>query len=179
MRLVARGLRHDLLRALAQLPGLFLLVGLLCAVDLRAVHWSLVALALVGGKSFVKGAVNAWRERSDEPGLMGTRIPGFAPRRSVSWRTSFAWREGRPLFFVTTGYPEGLIPGISTSPSWFLVPGVRSPPSRRPSRERLARRPWSSCPRLRCSTPWAARNGSAPRWWGTPSRSKGSCSPCP
>ncbi|WP_426733176.1 hypothetical protein [Myxococcus faecalis] len=101
-----------------------LLVGVLCAVEVRSARGALVMLVLVGSKALAVGAVGAWRERAPMPDRMGTWA---RPEEVRELEEVVRVADGRPVLFVTTGYPEGLVPGALATRSWFLVPGVLFP----------------------------------------------------
>jgi hypothetical protein len=102
-----------------------LVVGIFCVVTSRPLRWALVAIAVLGSKQMTAGAVAGWKERRPDPGLLGSWARP-SERQEVDAVLRIA--GSRPIYFVTTGYPEGAIPNSRGTRSWFVAPGMLSEP---------------------------------------------------
>jgi hypothetical protein len=98
-----------------------LAIGLFCVVEHPALRWGLVAVALLGSKQMTMDAVPSWRERSPDARLLGTWA---RPSERQELDELLRLAGPRPLYFLTTGYPEGALPGSRGSRSWFVAPGM-------------------------------------------------------
>ncbi len=98
-----------------------LAVGLFCVVERAALRWALVAAVVLGSKQMTTASVASWRERSPDAQLLGSWVrPSERQELDELLRTA----GSRPIYFLTTGYPEGAFPGSRGTPSWFVVPGM-------------------------------------------------------
>lgn len=102
-----------------------LAVGIFCVVNPQPWRWALVALAVLGSKQMTAGAVASWKERHPDASLLGSWALA-SERREVDEVVRVA--GSRPIYFVTTGYPEGAIPNSRGTRSWFVAPGMISAP---------------------------------------------------
>jgi hypothetical protein len=100
-----------------------LAVGLFCVVEHKALRWALVAIAVLGSKQMTTGAVESWSARRPDASLLGSWAKR-SERQEVDELLRIA--GSRPIYFVTTGYPEGAFPGSRGTPSWFVAPGMIS-----------------------------------------------------
>ncbi|HEX8699643.1 MAG TPA: hypothetical protein VF815_12445 [Myxococcaceae bacterium] len=98
-----------------------LAVGLFCVVERQALRWVLVAAAVLGSKQMTTASVAGWKERRPDASLMGSWVRQ-SERQELNDLMHTA--SSRPIYFVTTGYPEGAFPHSRGTPSWFVVPGV-------------------------------------------------------
>ncbi|MCY1033015.1 hypothetical protein OV207_16205 [Corallococcus sp. BB11-1] len=101
-----------------------LVVGVFCVVERGAFRWALVAIALVGSTEMVRAGIRGWKERTPDAHLLGTWVRP-AERQEVNEVLRVVGSQ--PMYFLTTGFPEGLFPGSHGSRSWFVAPGVFSP----------------------------------------------------
>jgi hypothetical protein len=102
-----------------------LAVGLFCVVTSRPLRWALVTIAVLGSKQMTVGAVAGWKERRPDPSLLGSWARP-SERQEVDEVLRIA--GSRPIYFVTTGYPEGGFPNSRGTRSWFVAPGMISEP---------------------------------------------------
>ncbi|KFE68372.1 hypothetical protein [Hyalangium minutum] len=100
-----------------------LAVGLFCVVTARPLRWVLVAIVVLGSKQMTSGAVASWKERRPDASLLGSWVLP-SERQEVAEVLRIA--GSRPIYFVTTGYPEGAIPNSRGTRSWFVAPGMIS-----------------------------------------------------